>query len=274
MEFIYNGHSKSAGIYKLTNKQNGRIYIGSSVRFEKRWKQHETSLLIGKHSNKFLLADFNKCGTDAFIFEILEVIDGTKEERLLKEETYIKQYYDDGKQCYNLCDRAISREGNNSKDPAETAKKCSETQKRLWADPEERQKRIEGKDGQRRANIGKAAKLVQANKSIEEKEAHAASQAIAVKEQWKDPEIRARRIAGLKKRGKDGWHNLRGKLIVCSPSGELVEVNGIGDFCILHKLQRRQFRRMVLGKFTHHHGWTMPSVDNSTVENQSNTSTI
>ena len=81
MEFIYNGHSKSAGIYKLTNKSNGRVYIGSSVRFEKRWKAHEWSLLSNRHDNKFLQADFNKCGTDVFIFEIIEIICGNKDER-------------------------------------------------------------------------------------------------------------------------------------------------------------------------------------------------
>ena len=116
MEYKYEGHSLKSGIYKITNKLNGRIYIGSAKEFKERWKQHSYSLRNQKHSNKFLQADFNKCGEEAFIFEVVEITDGkTKEERLLVEEVYIKQYYDKGDKCYNLCDRAISRENIKSK---------------------------------------------------------------------------------------------------------------------------------------------------------------
>ena len=85
MEFKYEGNSLKSGVYKITNTANGRVYYGSAKEFKRRWKGHEYSLRSGKHSNRFLLADYNKCGTDAFVFEVLEIVDGTKEERLLKE---------------------------------------------------------------------------------------------------------------------------------------------------------------------------------------------
>ena len=140
MEYKYEGYSFKSGIYKIINKFNGRIYIGSAKRFIERWKSHTSSLRTQKHSNKFLQADFNKCGEDAFVFEVVEVTDGkTKEERLMIEESYIKQYYDKGDNCYNLCDRAISRDGCKDKDPEKTRLKHSESSKRMWQNKEYRQ---------------------------------------------------------------------------------------------------------------------------------------
>jgi group I intron endonuclease len=136
MEYKYEGHSLKSGIYRIINKLNGRIYIGSSKEFKRRWKQHTYSLRSQKHQNKFLQADFNKCGEEAFVFEVVETTDGkTKEERLMTEGGYIKQYYDKGVKCYNLCDRAISRESTKNKNPEETSKKISVASKAMWADP-------------------------------------------------------------------------------------------------------------------------------------------
>lgn len=137
-EFKYNEKSKSSGIYRITNVQNSRAYYGSCKCFQVRWHQHLKHLEKNRHSNKFLQADFNKCGTISFVFEIVEVMENsTKEERLLREENgYLKTYFDNGKQCYNLCDRAISREGHSAKDPKETKRKISENSKKLWSDPE------------------------------------------------------------------------------------------------------------------------------------------
>lgn len=117
--------SLKSGIYKITNNQNGRFYIGSARRFKERWNGHLYSLKHGKHSNRFLQADFLKCGSEAFLFEILEVVEGDKIKRLETEERYLKQYFDGGKLCYNLCGRAISREGASFKNPEETKRKMS-----------------------------------------------------------------------------------------------------------------------------------------------------
>jgi len=136
MEFTYDGHSLKSGIYKITNKQNGRRYFGSAKEFKRRWNQHANSLRRGKHQNKFLQADFNKCGEEAFLFEVLEVMNGTKEERLLREEVYLKEHFDNGSECYNLMSKAVSREGLKAKNPEETRRKISEASKRNWSDPE------------------------------------------------------------------------------------------------------------------------------------------
>ena len=54
------------GIYKITNKLNGKSYVGQSVDIVHRWYQHKTGgeLAIGKAIQKY--------GVDNFIFEIIE----------------------------------------------------------------------------------------------------------------------------------------------------------------------------------------------------------
>ena len=137
MEYHYQNNLYKSGIYKITNKLNGRIYIGSSKLFKVRWKQHSKALLNNKHSNKFLQRDFNKCGEEVFIFEIVEGTDGkTKEERLLIEEAYINQHFDSGKECYNFNTWAVAKEGPWSNDPEETKRKLSAASKKMWSDPE------------------------------------------------------------------------------------------------------------------------------------------
>lgn len=144
MEFRYNGNANKGGIYKITNTQNGRAYYGSAKGFKQRWSQHASSLRKNKHSNRFLQADYNKCldenGTENFlIFEVLEVVEDSKEERLKREENYLKQHFDDGEECYNLCTRAISKEGHWPKNPKETKRKQSEAAKRRMLTPEGRE---------------------------------------------------------------------------------------------------------------------------------------
>ena len=46
MEYKFEGHSLKSGVYRLTNKNNGKVYIGSAKRFKERWSQHTASLRI------------------------------------------------------------------------------------------------------------------------------------------------------------------------------------------------------------------------------------
>lgn len=103
-------------------------------------------MINGRHQNRFLQADFNKCreelGTDDFLeFHVVEVMENsTKEERNTQEEELLTQWFDGGKQCYNLTDRAVSREGCPSKNPQETFRKLSETNRKRMEDPAAREK--------------------------------------------------------------------------------------------------------------------------------------
>lgn len=62
----------ASGIYSITNRLDGAIYIGSSKCCKTRWSQHKTELRSGKHCNRLLQAVWNKYGEDIFEFAVIE----------------------------------------------------------------------------------------------------------------------------------------------------------------------------------------------------------
>lgn len=205
VQFNYNGLSKSSGIYVIFNNHNWRVYVGSSKCFQVRWLQHYKSLLVNKHSNKFLQSDFDKCkgelGHDDFLeFHIIQNMPmSTREERLKAEEDWIKIHFDGGNQCYNLCDKAISREGSISKNPEETKRKQSLAHmgnKNMLGkkqSPETIAKRVLKNKGKKRTkefcdNLSKRAKQYKATEERKKKQSE------ITKAQWRDPDYRKRNI--------------------------------------------------------------------------------
>lgn len=75
--------STTSGVYKITLKDDGRIYIGSSTKIEERWHWHKRnqSQLIGKMIKKY--------GVDSFIFEIIEEVEPIKEKLIEREQFYL-----------------------------------------------------------------------------------------------------------------------------------------------------------------------------------------
>ena len=64
------------GVYTITNRISGRVYVGSSkTNVSKRKLQHWNRLKNGTHGNKGLQKDWRLFGEDVFVFEVLEVVD-------------------------------------------------------------------------------------------------------------------------------------------------------------------------------------------------------
>lgn len=255
MEYKYEGHSLKSGIYKLTNKINSRIYIGSAKEFKRRWSQHTSSLRNQKHGNRFLQSDYNKCGEDAFVFEIIEVTEGkNKEERLMIEEGYIKKYYDSGNKCYNLCNKAISREGKPSKNPEETKQKQSKAHKKRYENHKTRQNQ---------SDISKA--IWQRPEHIEKMRIIASSPKMLEKFHQTCHTVESNRKVG--ERLAKYW----GKII--SPTGVVYDITNLNRFCVEHGLTKQSMIGVFKGKIYQSHGWrlyveSLVGVPYSAVEHQ------
>ena len=99
--------NKVSGIYTITNKTTGRLYIGESLDIYRRWHdEHIPQLRKNCHYNKELQKDFSKYGEGNFSFEILERYSGndpisTKARILILESYFITQFGKAGISLYN-----------------------------------------------------------------------------------------------------------------------------------------------------------------------------
>lgn len=79
-----------SGIYAITNKTNGKMYIGQSGDLHHRLTAHRSYLRRGAHHNRHLQASWNKYGEDNFEFSVLE--ECGLEELDSKEQYYIDKF--------------------------------------------------------------------------------------------------------------------------------------------------------------------------------------
>lgn len=284
MKFNYEGFSKKPVIYMIYNNCTHGIYIGQTSECKNRWVQgYQKSLVVGKCHNKHLQNSFTKyyqkLGHTEFLqFHVLRAMEGsTQTEREIVETQLIKFFEGIGYEIYNSHMQTVTKQGRStfSNTPAETHELISKTQKRLWKDPVERQKRIEGSDGTRREKIGKASSEMWASMSPE------ASQAIAEKRQklstdsWNDPTIREKRMAGLtanswkvskahKQLAQDPVHRARlaaqGQAMaktyeMVDPAGNRVSIHNMTKFCRENGLCKQNMLKAAKGINTSCKGW-------------------
>lgn len=102
-----NRDKESRGIYLIRNIENNKFYIGSSIDIESRWNDHRFNLRHNKHVNQYLQNTYNKHGLAKLEFIFYEDMDQlTRENILLREQQLIDQWFDDGKNCYNVSKQA------------------------------------------------------------------------------------------------------------------------------------------------------------------------
>lgn len=75
-------------IYKITNKINGKSYIGQTTDYQRRFREHRNKG-YGEEPNKPLYNAFDKYGINNFDFEVIEDLTENYNER----EKYWIQYY-------------------------------------------------------------------------------------------------------------------------------------------------------------------------------------
>lgn len=90
------------GIYKITNKVNGKCYIGQSINIDKRIKEHFWKATCEKDVsfNSILHQAIRKYGKDNFICEVLQECSIEDIDKL--EQQYIKEYNSVTPYGYNI----------------------------------------------------------------------------------------------------------------------------------------------------------------------------
>ena len=98
-------------IYKITNIQNNKIYIGQTIRpIEQRFHRHINDALNNILDTHFARA-IRKYGKDSFIIETIDT--AQTQDELNQKERYWIQYYNSVQEGYNETD-AISKCGGNT----------------------------------------------------------------------------------------------------------------------------------------------------------------
>lgn len=119
--------SSASGIYAITNVGNGKVYVGSTTNFKRRWAWHKRYLRGGYHDNLHLQAAWNKYGEATFEFGILEYLDNP-EELHLAEQFWMDVYREEGSELYNF-GLAARNPMLGRKHTEETRRKLSEAHK-------------------------------------------------------------------------------------------------------------------------------------------------
>lgn len=77
---------KKGTIYAIINQINNKIYIGQTLRFDRRITEHKSKLNNQYHNNSYLQRSWNKYGEEKFEFKILE-------DNICKNELYDRERY-------------------------------------------------------------------------------------------------------------------------------------------------------------------------------------
>ncbi len=111
----YKERKKPAGVYRIRNTINGKVFYGSSLDLDGRLNSHRFKLSAGAHPNEGLQCDWNDLGPDAFAFETCETVALKDEpgfdpdaELSLLEEIWLEKAAAAGEVLYNT-DRNLRR---------------------------------------------------------------------------------------------------------------------------------------------------------------------
>ena len=132
-----------SGIYLIKNTINNKVYIGSAINIDKRWREHKYFLKERNHHSCLLQRAWDKYGEQSFKFEIIQEVPNP-EHILAYEQVYLDYYKSyESERGYNICKVAGSSLG--TKHSEEAKKKISETHKGKIVSEETRKKMSEAK---------------------------------------------------------------------------------------------------------------------------------
>ena len=83
--------TKNAGVYRISNRVDGKQYIGGSLLVLRRLGHHRSLLRRQLHFNRHLQRAWDKHGEDAFVFEVVQFCD--KDDVLFCEQTHLDEMF-------------------------------------------------------------------------------------------------------------------------------------------------------------------------------------
>jgi group I intron endonuclease len=103
----------TSGIYVIWCIPSGKYYVGSALDLTKRWFQHRHDLERNKHKSPRVQHAWNKYGADAFLFEVIELVEPA---RLIEvEQSYLDRTKATNRRYgLNTCPTAGSRYGTRT----------------------------------------------------------------------------------------------------------------------------------------------------------------
>ena len=108
-----NVYKDYSGIYAIRNKITNSVYVGQTrQKFIKRYFLHSYKLRHRVHDNRHLQHAFDKYGSEAFVFEVVEILLGDKEFFNQREMYYIQLFRHQTK-CYNMTDGGDGAKGTH-----------------------------------------------------------------------------------------------------------------------------------------------------------------
>lgn len=107
-------------VYKITNEQNGKVYIGGSSNVRDRRQQHNWEFEHGSHHVTEMQKDYNNY-PDSFRFDVIEYC--SAEDLVELERKYIADY-----------DAMNPAHGYNRESGGNANKKISDETKKIWSD--------------------------------------------------------------------------------------------------------------------------------------------
>jgi group I intron endonuclease len=175
------------GVYTVTNKVSGRVYVGRSAKCSHRWNQHQARLRAGTHNNPPLQNAWRKYGAGAFEFAVWVDLSGVPEaelsDRLHQAECAAAEVFPG---CYNIAKIGPAR---ISQAP-QTRVLIGAKRKAAWADPISRQRTL--------ASLREAAARPETSQRKREAQALPEVKATvlaAVRAAWRDEEKASLRVA-------------------------------------------------------------------------------
>lgn len=180
----------TSGIYQIINKENGKIYIGSTLNFKIRFRMHKNDLRKGGHDNRHLQNAWSKYGEQSFEFCIVENMEGCPVKIIREKEQAILNSYIDKHEwgiLYNIAKIVICESCVNS---PETIQKRVASVKKFYEDPKNREKiSINSKKlWQNPEYREKMRKIVNSEEVV-------AKQRESTTRRWQDPDYRSKLVA-------------------------------------------------------------------------------